>query len=555
MPKRFILVSLVAVSLIISAGCLSAQTGNVQSSAKTQMNAADSAKTYEVESDDKAEQKTNSAGVSSSATSGSGVSSMNKTTSAMPVVSTTPVIRVEVPEEISAYQKCGVNAYSITNECGANSYKNMYVQCYDGYEERQGGDSSCKSPDTWWEYANVACKGHCKFGTSSSGSGSGGSTGAMTGTATVGKTATVMTPSVSVCSMNDVLMREYDDLIVQMQSAKTAAEQQAVNQKISELKQEMIKGDQICSGVSSIAPSTSATTITINRCGEAEQWQEKLAYYQKVSALSDEELLRDYNYSRGEVDKILSELQTGLEKIKVQCTNQNTLTPKPAEDSAAVQSVLEPVKPVAAQSAEEINDYYKVKIRSITTSNATTSQQVQDFKALKQEVNSLTSDFVKSRKEIEASELSNLAGNITVSRGEIKADEVIVETTGKKILFNFGTTSASVEPTAKNVIIQENNTVTNAREVSIKDGVLNVGNSQVSLPASQVAAGLNIAPTSFELKEENSQAVYKMNVQEPMKILGLIPVNVNKTVTANADNGNLIREQLPWYSFLMTNNK
>lgn len=541
MFKRLLLVSLVAVSLIISAGYLSAQTSNVQSSVKTQTGAATDIK----ESDDKADQTMNSAGVSSSMPSKSG------TTSETPMTNAMPIIRVEVPEAISAYQKCGVNTFSITNECGVDAYKNMYVQCYDGYEENQGGDSSCKSPDTWREYAFVTCKNHCKSGTTASGSGSGGSTNAAsgTGTATIEKTTTV-TPSVSVCSVGDSLMRQYDELIAELQAVETTENQQAIDQKITDLKQQVMNNEQICSGVSSIAPQSSATTVVINRCGEVSQWQEKLTYYQKISALSDNELMRDYNYSRSNVDNILSELQTGLEKVKVQCANQNTLTPEPAEDSAAIQSVLEPVKPVAVQSAEEINDYYKVKIRSITTSNATTSQQVQDLKALKEEVNSLTSDFVKSRKEIEASELSNLASNITVSKGEIKADEVTVETIGKKILFNLGATSVSVEPTAKNVLIQENNMVTKAKEISIEDGTLKVGDSQVSLPASEVAAGLNITPTSVELREENSQAVYRMNVPEPMKILGVITVNVNKTVTANAENGNLIKEQLPWYSFL-----
>ncbi|MFH1248912.1 MAG: hypothetical protein V1660_02065 [archaeon] len=40
-------------------------------------------------------------------------------------------------------------------------YRNAYWQCYDGYEEYSGSESSCKPPEVWKNYAGEACKEHC----------------------------------------------------------------------------------------------------------------------------------------------------------------------------------------------------------------------------------------------------------------------------------------------------------------------------------------------------------------------------------------------------------
>ncbi len=57
--------------------------------------------------------------------------------------------------------KCGVNTFRFENDCGISVYKNMYVQCHDGYEEEQGGYSSCKSSELWQEYAKEVCLNRC----------------------------------------------------------------------------------------------------------------------------------------------------------------------------------------------------------------------------------------------------------------------------------------------------------------------------------------------------------------------------------------------------------
>jgi hypothetical protein len=58
----------------------------------------------------------------------------------------------------------------------------------------------------------------------------------------------------------------------------------------------------------------------------------------------------------------------------------------------------------------------------------------------------------------------------------------------------------------------------------------------------------------MELKEENATAVYKIKADENRKLLGLIPIKVNKTITVDAANTEveIIEENSPWWAFLTT---
>ncbi|MDO8601310.1 MAG: hypothetical protein Q7R46_01360, partial [bacterium] len=150
------------------------------------------------------------------------------------------------------------------------------------------------------------------------------------------------------------------------------------------------------------------------------------------------------------------------------------------------------------------------------------------------------------------SELDNLVKEVKISRGEIKADDISVKTTEKKMLVSIGDRPVSVEPTASRVLIRDKGLEVDASEVMIKENVLSVGGADVKMSASEVIEKLGLVPTTIELREEDARAVYDMTIEERRKLFGFIPFNSQKTVTAAADNGNALSEQLPWYNFLTT---
>ena len=71
--------------------------------------------------------------------------------------------------------KCGVNTFSVSNECAdlfsafraSNLFRNVYIQCYDGYEEKLGAEdnTSCQTSEAWQEYARKVCEKRCSTST------------------------------------------------------------------------------------------------------------------------------------------------------------------------------------------------------------------------------------------------------------------------------------------------------------------------------------------------------------------------------------------------------
>lgn len=339
---------------------------------------------------------------------------------------------------------------------------------------------------------------------------------------------------ITVCYIPDKLTKDYNKLLLDLRKAEEAGDKETAEliiKKITALKMEIENARKECLANT----SQSLAPVAINRCQEVSQWENKIAYYQKLAALSDTELKEQTGFSRAEVEKILADLPNGLTKIKAQCQT----------------AITEPIKPVAVESGQEISDYYKAKIEKITSRDAPETQ-IQNLQSLKSEIDELIAKLLKGRKEVEVSEFNNVVSEIKVSRGEIKADDVAVKTTDKKILINIGGSSVSVAPTNRQVLIQDKNLEVAVSEVSIKDNALRVGNSEVKLAASKVAETLGVEPQSAELKEENSRAVYKLKVAEPRKLFGFIPIRITKTLTADAESSDLLDEKRPWYSFLTT---
>lgn len=462
--------------------------------------------------------------------------------------------------------KCGVNTFSINDDCGAGAYKTMYVQCYDGYEEKQGGETSCKSSPQWQEYAQQTCAKRCSNAaatqTAPSKTISVPNAQVMPVSPAAGyeKLAPISGGTVSICSINNDLMAQYDALISQLQDAQKSGDgnrEKITTDKITELKQ-YISGDKSKCGV--IPPSSAATApgigsampasepVKINRCAEAENWGQKISYYEKLKNLSDSDLQKEAAKSRTEINNIISELTDGLAKVKAQCSIQAS----GGNNASTAAKISDPVKPVAIQSAQEISDYYKAKIENIAAGNDSSTAQIQKLQELKQNKDLMVGELIKNRNEIESSDLNTLSKEVKVSKNEITVDNVAVQTTGTKILLNVGNSPISVEPDKNGVVINDKNLQIQTDNVSINNNVLTIGGNEVKISASKVAQNLNIAPTSVQLTEQNSKPVYKMQVNEPRKLFGFIPSNIPTTQIADAENGNLLSQSRPWYYFLTT---
>ena len=481
-------------------------------------------------------------------------------------ISATPITPTGTPQittVLPAQAKCGLNNYKVCNECGLGVYKNVFVQCSDGSEITLGVASSCKPADLWKQYATEACATHCSSG------GWGGWSDAISGPiiCTEGSLPpTTVRPveipkATPVCYISDNLMQKYSLLIIELQkseSDKTRAEE--ITKQIIELKQQIAAQQKECVNTAVPQPVPTAlprvvenipVAVSIDRCNEVAQWEAKITYYEKLSGLSDDDLKKN-GFSREEIEKILQELSFGIEKVRVQCVNQEK-TPIVPRTTAITgsESIGETVKPVVVESGQEISAYYKTRIEKAVSAKGE-GKQIEELKTLRDEIDGLISNLIKSRKELEVSELNTLVKEVKISRGEIKADDISVKTTEKKMLVSIGDRPVSVEPTENRVLIRDKGLEVNASEVMIKENVLSVGGADVKMSASEVTEKLGLSPTAIELREEDAKAVYNMKIEERRKLFGFIPFNSQKTITADADNGNTLSERLPWYNFLTT---
>ena len=474
------------------------------------------------------------------------------------ITTTTTTVSPQTTTVSPPQTKCGLSTSKVCNECGLGVYKNVYVQCSDGSEITLGVASSCKPAELWNQYANEACANHCSTG------GWGGwsdPTSApivcVEGDNGGGKPVEIP-KATSVCYISDDLMQEYNQLILELQkseSDKIRAEE--ITNQIIALKQEMAKQQKECTNsrpatlTSPITIENKPVAVSMDRCNEVTQWETKIVYYKKLSGLSDADLKKE-GFSREEIDRILQELLLGFEKVKTQCNSQGSATTTaPTITITGSTSIGGTVSPVVIESGSEISAYYKARIEKVTSTKGE-EKQIEELKTLRDEIDGLISNLIKSRKELEVSELDTLVKEVKISRGEIKADNMTIKTTEKKILVNMGDRPVSVEPTTNQVLIRDKGLEVNTAEVMIKENILSVGGVDVKMSASEVTEKLNLVPTTIELKEENAKAIYNIKIDERRKLFGFIPVNIQKTVTADAENGNTLSKHLSWYSFLTT---
>ena len=378
-----------------------------------------------------------------------------------------------------------------------------------------------------------------------------------------------VTPVVQSCPVDEELTEEYNNLLKELGNVDSTASTSvliAIYDRIDAVKEKIKKAEMECSGVTVSAVSTgkivsempveiSATVtsiskpVPIDRCSTIGGYEKKYVHYKELYSLSDSEL-NDKGYSgREDIEMILEELSVEIEEIKKECQKGQIVGITSAVGKIEPTIMMDPVIPVAVDSGSEIRVYYKTKVESIRSLD-NVDEHIEGLTELRVEIDNLIEELIKSKDTISADDMENLVTKISISPGVIKADNVEIRAVRKKIVMDIDNKNISVEPTEKNVVIKDGNLEINTNSVSIEKNILKVGDSEVSVAASDVIDELGISPESVELVEEDRKAVYNIKVIENRKLFGLITIAVNKDYKVDAGNGNLIEENKPWYMFL-----
>ena len=392
-----------------------------------------------------------------------------------------------------------------------------------------------------------------------------------------------------VYAVDDAMMNELDRLVVMLKEAEEEGDKELVAglmEKIRVIKEETEKAnvavtttakmptavaiaEPVKQQVVETKPVTSAGsagTVTVSNapdsCRELEAVQEKKKYYEELYGLTDDELkAKGYTRGRAEIQNVLVELDEMMTRLRKECEAGNTVRaggdePERARtsgDTTSVTLVTMPT-PVAVQSATEITDYYKRRIAEIATEESDIDEKITVLKELRNEIDRLIEQLIKSKDSISTGEVKGLVEKIQVKPGQVTMDKVTVATTNKKVMARISDRDLEIKPATSRVIVNDGAVEVNAREISIENEALKVGNAEVKLMPSAAVANMNVTPTEVELAEEGSKPVYKIKADENRKLLGFINVKVETTTTVDASdtNGNVLKTQRPWWAFLTT---
>ncbi|MAF80323.1 hypothetical protein CL629_04580 [bacterium] len=374
------------------------------------------------------------------------------------------------------------------------------------------------------------------------------------------------------CGVEGRLLGEYNRLILELKRAERAKQeekQKDIMQQIRKLKEEINKEREGCNIVrptiirsttqSKPAPVTAKPSVrpisaelknieVLSLCRQIPALDRKIEFYKNASEDASEET----SFSEKDMEKIVEELIDRKEAIREKYECKEVVEIQDAVAISADGDYEGPImKPIVPDSVKEIGRYYRARIEEATETEEGEEEeaQIERLREVRIEVDGLVKKFIKSKKEIRMEDLQGVTETINIQKGRIHADDVSVEAEGKTIQLSE---KIRIKPMRRRVLIQEGELEIEAQNITVEDGEMKVGKGKapVKISAEWVVQNIEKPIQKIELKEENNKAVYKIKVREQKKFLGFIPMRISKTLKVEAEEGEQIAEEFPWYSFL-----
>ncbi len=147
--------------------------------------------------------------------------------------------------------------------------------------------------------------------------------------------------------------------------------------------------------------------------------------------------------------------------------------------------------------------------------------------------NSMKFKFAPNKLEVEGDVVDS--DDVTIEVATSTGDEMEIEISDEEVSFK-----------TKRV------TVRARLALDFENGVLSVNGKKIKLP-DEFMEDLNLDEGDFELTEDESgNAVYEGNVKKRYNLFAIIPINANVFLKANAENGQIMAENTPWWTVFAT---
>jgi|GEM_PF-3811936 len=214
----------------------------------------------------------------------------------------------------------------------------------------------------------------------------------------------------------------------------------------------------------------------------------------------------------------------------------------------------EVVAPVGTSYAGDVSDYYKQKMQEILQKDNNIDAQITSLKRLSGEINSLVASLLEQKSRIALNEegMKELVKSVRITPTKVSTGDVEVEAKGKIIEARTSARKAvEVEAKEGKVVLRDNGVEAEAKEISVTSDTISVGGADVKITPSDAAKKVNAVSKKISIAaDKDNKAQYNVQAQTKARIMGVLPVTLNRTVEIDSQTGNIISDIKPWWSIV-----
>ncbi|VVB58809.1 Uncharacterised protein [Candidatus Anstonella stagnisolia] len=210
------------------------------------------------------------------------------------------------------------------------------------------------------------------------------------------------------------------------------------------------------------------------------------------------------------------------------------------------------IAPTGTTAAGDVSDYYTQKMQEILQKNNNIDSQIASLKQLSGEINSLVANLLEQKSRIALNEegMKEIVKSVRITPTTVSTGDVAVEAKGKII---EARTSAKkpieVEAKGGSVVIRDNGVEAKASEIDVTSDTVSVGGADVKVTPSEAAKKVNAVSKKISISaDKDNKAIYNVQAQTKARIMGVLPVTLNRTVEIDSQTGNIVSDQKPWWS-------
>jgi len=216
------------------------------------------------------------------------------------------------------------------------------------------------------------------------------------------------------------------------------------------------------------------------------------------------------------------------------------------------------VKAIVTTKAAEIKDVienYKEKLEELK--NIT---DVEERNQLRKEIHNETREMIKAiaqeKKTINATTISELVNTIEIRKDKIKFDDDEINATDLNVTARIRNRTIDIIKTRDQILLRLRNdtglSIPLPGVVKIINDTMTVDNLPVNVTPDEIRERVRMKIKEMTMEKENNTLMYSASGEEDRKFLGIFAMKVEKKIKANAETGQIVKEELPWWSFLTT---